>query len=365
MDKTWINLRSRASEEYIRGVTNFLNFAFERTEDGKIWCPCVNCVNTYRVSRRDAFDHLICDGFLKGYVRWIFHGERCDGSIPPTPTNVEEREFEHDIHNILHDMMAERHMSTKWRQWKNELKSQIFDENQTVEQIIENCKDPRVNLDQLKILVEYWLSSKAMGQSVTNRSNRSKLEEPHCTGTRSFPRIVEDLTKESDGVPPTRADVYVKSRTRKDGSIVNSKAAVIVINESSSSDNLSQTSWSNDVFAQVKGPERRGRVRCVGAIHTRTSEVSGPSQSHQIDEEVEGLKSKVSKLEKLFETCFLPYFQQQRPDLHVPDMDALLRMVDTEATPDAGSASAATNSTSRSLHSADQQNTGGNGPSTQ
>ncbi|KAK8656063.1 hypothetical protein V6N13_108622 [Hibiscus sabdariffa] len=112
MDKTWINLRSRASEEYIRGVTSFLNFAFERTEDGKIWCPCVNCVNTYRVS---AFDHLICDGFLKGYVRWIFHGERCDGSTQPVPTNVEEREFEHDIHNLLHDMMAERVMNNDER----------------------------------------------------------------------------------------------------------------------------------------------------------------------------------------------------------------------------------------------------------
>ncbi|KAL4283366.1 hypothetical protein GQ457_16G015240 [Hibiscus cannabinus] len=247
---------------------------------------------------------------------------------------IDEATLKHVKKWVLSDM------TTKWRQWKNELKSQIFDENQTVEQIIENCKDPRVNLDQLKILVEYWLSSKAM-------------------------------TKEFDGIPPTRADVYVKSRTRKDGSIVNSKAAVVVeriqekINESSSSDNLSQTSWSNDVFAQVKGPERRGRVRCVGAIHTRTTEVSGPSQSHQTAEEVEGLKSKVAKLEKLFETCFLPYFQQHRPDLHVPDMDALLRMVDTEATPDAGSASAAINSTSRSLPSADQQNTGGNGPSTQ
>ncbi|KAK8610032.1 hypothetical protein V6N13_026576 [Hibiscus sabdariffa] len=157
-----------------------------------------------------------------------------------------------------------------------------------------------------------------MGQSVTNRLNRSKLEEPHCSGTRSFPRIVEDLTKESDGIPPTRADVYVKSRTHKDGSVVNSKAAIVVeriqekINESSSSDNLSQTSWSNDVFAQVKGPERRGHVH-----------------------------------------------------LHVPDMDALLRMVNTEATPDGGSASAAVNSTSRSLPSTNQQNTGGNGPSTQ
>ncbi|KAK8986821.1 hypothetical protein V6N11_037747 [Hibiscus sabdariffa] len=120
-----------------------------------------------------------------------------------------------------------------------------------------------------------------MGQSVTNRLNRSKLEEPHCSGTRSFPRIVEDLTKESDGIPPTRADVYVKSRTHKDGSVVNSKAAIVV------------------------------------------------------------------------------------EHLHVPDMDALLRMVNTEATPDGGSASAAVNSTSRSLPSTNQQNTGGNGPSTQ
>ncbi|GMJ01873.1 hypothetical protein HRI_003856500 [Hibiscus trionum] len=110
---------------------------------------------------------------------------------------VDEATLKHVKKWVLSDM------NTKWRQCKNELKSQIFDENQTVEQIIENCKDPRVNLDQLKTLVEYWLSSKAKEQSATNRSNRSKLSEPHCTGTRSFPRIVEDLTAESNGIPPT------------------------------------------------------------------------------------------------------------------------------------------------------------------
>ncbi|KAK8481931.1 hypothetical protein V6N11_047884 [Hibiscus sabdariffa] len=75
----------------------------------------IEYISAELVSRRDAFDHLICDGFLKGYVRWIFHGERCDGSLPQTPTNVEEREFEHDIHNILHDMMAERVMNNDER----------------------------------------------------------------------------------------------------------------------------------------------------------------------------------------------------------------------------------------------------------
>ncbi|KAL4355570.1 hypothetical protein GQ457_06G013530 [Hibiscus cannabinus] len=142
----------------------------------------------------------------------LFDSEEC----------IDEATLNHVKKRVLSDM------NTKWRQWKNELKSQIFDENRTVEQIVENCKDPRVNLDQLETLVEYWLSSKAMEQSVTNRSNRSKLEEPHCTGTGSFPRIVEDMTKESNEIQPTRADVYVKSRTRKDGSIVNSKAVVVV-----------------------------------------------------------------------------------------------------------------------------------------
>ncbi|GMJ06431.1 hypothetical protein HRI_004312300 [Hibiscus trionum] len=242
-------------------------------------------------------------------------------------------------------------MNTKWRQWKNELKSQIFDENQTVEQMVRNCKDSRVNKEQLKTLVEYWLSSKSMEQSATNRLNRSKLDEPHCTGTRSFPRIVEDMTAESSGIPPSRADVYVRTRTRKDGSIVNSAAAVVVeriqekINEGTSSGNLSQaTSWSNDVFAQ-----------------TRPSQESGPSQPVQNTEEVEGLKAKLAAFEKLLETCLLPIYRQQRPDLHVPDMNALLQIVDTQAAPDAGSATAVVNS--RSMPSENQHNT--DDPSTQ
>ncbi|GMJ14409.1 hypothetical protein HRI_005110100 [Hibiscus trionum] len=260
------------------------------------------------------------------------------------------------------------YMNTKWRQCKNELKSQIFDENQTVEQMVRNCKDSRVNKEQLKTLVEYWLSSKSMEQSATNRLNRSKLDEPHCTGTRSFPRIFEDMTAESSGIPPSRADVYVRTRTRKNGSIVNSAAAVVVeriqekINEGTSSGNLSQaTSWSNDVFAQVKGPERKWRVRCVGAVQTRPSQESGPSQPVQNTEEVEGLKAKLAAFEKLLETCLLPIYRQQRPDLHVPDMNALLQIVDTQAAPDAGSATAAVNS--RSMPSENQHNI--DDPSTQ
>ncbi|GMI85605.1 hypothetical protein like AT1G40087 [Hibiscus trionum] len=123
------------------------------------------------------------------------------------------------------------------------------------------------------------------------------------------------MTAKSSGISPSRVDVYVRSRTRKDGSIVNSAAAVVVeriqekINEGTSSGNLSQAaSWSNDVFAQVKGPERRGRVRCVGAVQTRSSQESGPSQPVQNTEELKGLKAKLAAFEKLLETCLLPIY---------------------------------------------------------
>ncbi|KAL4332794.1 hypothetical protein GQ457_07G003590 [Hibiscus cannabinus] len=76
--------------------------------------------------------------------------------------------------------------------------------------------------------------------------------------------IVEDLTRESNKIPPTRADVYVNSRTRKYGSIVNSKVAVIVeriqekINKSSSSENLSQISCQMMCSFNLKDRKEEG-----------------------------------------------------------------------------------------------------------
>lgn len=47
IDKSWMNLR-RETDEYIRGVNDFLDFAFERAAQGKeIMCPCKKCMNCY------------------------------------------------------------------------------------------------------------------------------------------------------------------------------------------------------------------------------------------------------------------------------------------------------------------------------
>ncbi|XP_058003975.1 uncharacterized protein LOC110659856 [Hevea brasiliensis] len=75
MDRSWMN-KPRNSYEYKKGVTEFLHFAFHNASQcGKILCPCIHCVNRSWQSYDDARVHLICDGFLRGYTKWICHGE--------------------------------------------------------------------------------------------------------------------------------------------------------------------------------------------------------------------------------------------------------------------------------------------------
>ncbi|XP_039128502.1 uncharacterized protein LOC120264743 [Dioscorea cayenensis subsp. rotundata] len=103
-------------------------------------------------------------------------------------------------------------MSTKLEAMEEFLKSKYFDEHKAVREMVAKIDDPR----------------KAKEQSETNRTNRSKSDEPHCAGTRSFPTIIQTVTEESNGIPPSRAEMYIRTRTRKDGSVVNEKVASIV-----------------------------------------------------------------------------------------------------------------------------------------
>ncbi|GJZ96521.1 putative transposon, En/Spm-like, transposase-associated domain protein [Tanacetum coccineum] len=67
MDTSWMSL-SRVTSEYEKGLEKYLDFMFASESDsGHILCPCVICCNGIWVNRKDASDHLICDGFIKGY----------------------------------------------------------------------------------------------------------------------------------------------------------------------------------------------------------------------------------------------------------------------------------------------------------
>ncbi|KAF7119899.1 hypothetical protein RHSIM_Rhsim13G0141700 [Rhododendron simsii] len=88
MDKSWM-YKSRLTSEYLNRVEGFLNFAFQKESIyGKIVCPCVMCGNGRWVTRSEAVDHLVCDGFIKGYTKWIAHGEALSSTTTaPIHTN--------------------------------------------------------------------------------------------------------------------------------------------------------------------------------------------------------------------------------------------------------------------------------------
>ncbi|CAO2836333.1 unnamed protein product [Amaranthus hypochondriacus] len=69
MDKSWINMH-RTSDEYIKGVESFLDFAFAHTLDPKvIICPCNKCqVGKNAWFNRDTVTrHLMFNGFMRSY----------------------------------------------------------------------------------------------------------------------------------------------------------------------------------------------------------------------------------------------------------------------------------------------------------
>ena len=77
MDKSWMNLCDRLSDEYATGVKTFLQVAKNHVDqNGKTRCPCKHCQNAFWKSIYDIETHLYKYGIATTYQRWIFHGEK-------------------------------------------------------------------------------------------------------------------------------------------------------------------------------------------------------------------------------------------------------------------------------------------------
>ncbi|KAL8232193.1 hypothetical protein R6Q57_001971 [Mikania cordata] len=90
----------------------------------------------------------------------------------------------------------------------------------------------------------------------------------------------------NDGVYPTRGEMYIKTRTRKDESIVDDEAAHVVTSlkaiESDSTSTFGDLDdFTKDDYSKVKGPEKRGYVRLVRRMPT-TKDKSDSSSNSQI-----------------------------------------------------------------------------------
>jgi len=81
MNRDWIN-SPRINAEYEKGAKEFIQFAQRydgRSDDEmKFRCPCVNCLSRRKLNATQVREHIICDGFLRIYTIWSWHGELID-----------------------------------------------------------------------------------------------------------------------------------------------------------------------------------------------------------------------------------------------------------------------------------------------
>ncbi|KAL4580171.1 hypothetical protein LXL04_016353 [Taraxacum kok-saghyz] len=154
-------------------------------------------------------------------------------------------------------------MDKKWRTWKGLLKERAYDKSLTVEEIVaKHCEiDKRVNPNQFKTLVTQWFDPHYEIMCNKKSDNRKKMEEPHHLKTLVY---------------PTHGQIYVKAHTRKVGKSVPDKVNQVMASVASDSTQTSSSStdpttvdpfdYSNDDYSRVKGPEKRGYIRCVGRM---------------------------------------------------------------------------------------------------
>ncbi|WOL01420.1 transcription factor FAMA [Canna indica] len=105
------------------------------------------------------------------------------------------------------------------------------------------------------------------------------------------------------------------------------------------------TSWKNDIYSKVKGPEKKGRVRCVGSIASSSKTKQPPSQVYEENQE---LREKIKGLEGLF-TGMLTVLQSRFGDEEITNIANAANRLFNKEVPEANSCPE--NSPNNVLHS--------------
>ncbi|XP_042419228.1 uncharacterized protein LOC122007570 [Zingiber officinale] len=128
-----------------------------------------------------------------------------------------------------------RSISKKWRNWKSELKKKYYDPELPMQVLLEE-RDNRALVEQYVKLVIQWNSEKSKGKE--------------------------------RGRPPSRVELFHACFTHANGSpssnIVAEKLAAMKELENQLPEDEDDQVGQNDIFAQIIGPDRPGRVRMFG-----------------------------------------------------------------------------------------------------
>lgn len=202
-------------------------------------------------------------------------------------------------------------LGKKWKDWKSKLKTAHYITHTSDEERLAD-RDERVLPEQWAYLVSHWSSQEAEKRSATNRANRAQQKFGHVTGTKSFARLREEQrVQRLDGKAPSRAELFILTRTRKDGKPVNEASSAVITQLRELGGQQQDASRNNnaegDVFSQVVGRDRHGRVRCLGLgpspsdfVGTKPTQAEAMKMVTEANDEVRQMKERLVAMEQ---TC--------------------------------------------------------------
>ncbi|MQL98435.1 hypothetical protein Taro_031144 [Colocasia esculenta] len=157
-------------------------------------------------------------------------------------------------------------LDQKWRSWKYDLRTKFFTPYQKAQQHVA-CSDTRVVEDQWKNLIQIWSSDEFKKRSDINKQNKFKHTFFHCAGSKSL------------------ADIYHEEDKIRD---------IKLTQQSSTSSSVASV---GDIYEQVMGRDRTGRVRGIGTGPTPKN-LWGSRSEQKLRQDNESLKEKIDALEE-------------------------------------------------------------------
>ncbi|CAE6074033.1 unnamed protein product [Arabidopsis arenosa] len=224
-----------------------------------------------------------------------------------------------------------KQMGCLWRSWKSRLVTRIREAKTNQQRM--NLRPKNVSPFEWRKFVKLKTSKEFKVVSDSYKERR-RNQIPHTTSRKGMVRLTEDMKKESPNPGEvSRLKVWVKSRTRKDGTPVNTnaaekirKAADLVNSDAPSS----ATFEAQDSLSQLLGPDNPGRLRVMGRNMTKTKlacfQVKNKCMA-EMQEKQANLQLKVNELQDVIEKM-----KNQRQDPEVGENSAAARCILTDWT---------------------------------
>ncbi|XP_073134298.1 uncharacterized protein [Henckelia pumila] len=190
--------------------------------------------------------------------------------------------------------------SKNCRNWKAEVKKKYYYPELSMQDLLKQ-RDKRVFVEQYMKLVAHWNSEKSKERSEKNKVARKQKIMNQTTGRRSFAQVQQKLRKEK-GCPPSRVELFNACFTHANGSpsssIVAEKLAAMKELENQLPEDEDDQVGQSDIFSQIIGPDRPGRV-CMLGNGVNPSDLWGEAPCHNTcNRIVMGQKKKLQKMDE-------------------------------------------------------------------